>query len=240
MEKSKVVFISKIRYAWLIALLLPLQSCAFYYSAAPIEAWVVDAETGKPLEGVVVTANWQLKGGLEGGNPVGQMMVMEAVTDQNGRFHFPAWGPTRNISDGRIKDAAPQLLLFKSGYRYLNLFNDIAVTDRPGPSLKSDWNGKKIKMEKFKGGAKEYAQNVYDLNTAINNIYSFPPSAREECLWKRIPRMVVEIHKMSLYFDAQGVKLKGWRGGQRLDKISDLSGASNCGSVEAFFRGYLQ
>ena len=29
-----------------------------YYTSAPIEAWVVDAETGAPIEGAVVTANW--------------------------------------------------------------------------------------------------------------------------------------------------------------------------------------
>ena len=63
MEKYTVILLSKLRYLLLMLLLLPLQSCAFYYSAAPIEAWVVDAETGKPLEGVIVSANWQLKAG---------------------------------------------------------------------------------------------------------------------------------------------------------------------------------
>src|SRR6266849_1854255 len=74
--------------------LLPLQACATTYSAEPIEAWVVDADSGQPIEGVVVTANWELEIGTLGGNiPVGQIMVMETVTDQKGRFYFPAWGP---------------------------------------------------------------------------------------------------------------------------------------------------
>ena len=44
----------------------------------PIEAWVVDAETGKPIEGVVVTANWELvKGSLDGPRYYGQLEVKE-------------------------------------------------------------------------------------------------------------------------------------------------------------------
>ena len=42
---------------------LAIEACADpYYTIAPIEAWVVDADTGAPIEGAVVTANWQLVG----------------------------------------------------------------------------------------------------------------------------------------------------------------------------------
>lgn len=235
-----MIFMSKIRYAWLIVLLIPLQSCAVYYSAAPIEAWVVDAETGKPLEGVIVTANWQLKGGLEGGNEIGQMMVMEAVTDKNGRFFIPAWGPKKNNTEGHIKDEAPRLLLFKSGYSYLRLFNDTAVTARPGPSLKSDWNGKAIKMEKFKGPLDEYAQNIYELSSNVDSVIDISKGV-QDCYWKQIPLMLVALNNMSLSFEVQGAKLKGWRIGQRITRIEDIPSDSHCGSsVQDFFRSYLQ
>jgi len=102
-------------------------SAALEYSAKPITARVVDAETKEPLEGVVVVAHWQLNGGLEGWSPLAELMVMDAVTDQSGTFHFPAWGP-KKISAGldsnaRLKEFDPQLLLFKSGYRWQMLFN---------------------------------------------------------------------------------------------------------------------
>lgn len=230
------------RAALLFAMLLPLQACGFVYKAEPIQAWVVDGETNQPLEGVIVVAHWQLKGGLEGGNSVGQMMVMETVTDAKGRFYFPGWGPKRS-QEGRLKTQSPGILLFKSGYEFRGLENELNNETLRGQleiPLKSDWDGKTIKMERFWGTMEEYAHNVYDLNTEIKNIYSFPSDAREECHWKKIPRMIVEIHRMSVYFDAKGVKLKGWRGGQHLDKISDLSNASNCGSADDFFRGYFQ
>ena len=193
-----------LRYVLLVMMLLPLQSCAFYYSAAPIEAWVIDAETGKPLEGVIVTANWQLKGGLEGGNDFGQMMVMEAVTDKSGRFYFPAWGPKRNVSDGHIKQDGPQLLLFKSGYRYLALFNETRVTDRPGPFLKSDWNGKTIKLERFK---------ETDLQTQYKNLLNFSKGVDsfatwhiDPCQWTNLPTAVNKMMQERKKLEAQGVR----------------------------------
>ncbi|NIR44012.1 MAG: hypothetical protein GWN83_08465, partial [Gemmatimonadetes bacterium] len=65
----------------LLAAALSLQACyPITYSAEEIEARVVDAGTKEPLEGVIVTANWQLVGGWEGHTPKGQMKVMETVT----------------------------------------------------------------------------------------------------------------------------------------------------------------
>src|SRR3989442_12447607 len=98
---------------------LPLQACAFVlppmYSAEGIEAWVVDEDSGQPLEGGVVVANWELMGGLHP-DTVGQLMVMETVTDANGRFSFPAWGPKLRPPGGYLDSHDPALTLFKSGY----------------------------------------------------------------------------------------------------------------------------
>lgn len=142
----------------LLALLLPLQVCAapFWYTAEPIQGNVVDAETGQPLEGVIVTANWQLEGGIEGSYPVGQMMVMETVTDKNGRYRFPGWGPKRRPLSGRIRTSGPQLLLFKSGYEYAeleNALNDKSLRGELENPLRSDWSGKTVRLERFTGTA---------------------------------------------------------------------------------------
>lgn len=67
-----------LRMALAALCLAAVPACAtpIRYSAEPIEAWVVDAETKQPLDGVVVTANWQLKEGTFGGSvQVGQLMV---------------------------------------------------------------------------------------------------------------------------------------------------------------------
>lgn len=65
-------------------------------SGDPVYARVVDADTGKPLPGVAVVAYWELyQGGIAGGGPCAAANVEEAVTDQNGRFWLPNWGPIK-------------------------------------------------------------------------------------------------------------------------------------------------
>src|SRR5881397_1993605 len=109
------------KIALVVLIIVALNACggSLYYTSDPIEAWVVDAETGKPIEGAVVTANWQLVAmSLDtGGRKLRQLEVMETVTDKNGRFLFPGFtklNPTLN----ELRDEAPQILIFKSGYRY--------------------------------------------------------------------------------------------------------------------------
>src|SRR5947209_3399798 len=101
-----------VRSTLLIALcILVLTGCYQIYSAEPITATVVDADTKEPLEGVVVVAHWEMKGGLEGGNVEGEVMIMEAVTDAQGKFHFPAWGPKKvyvGFSNAQLTNDIPE------------------------------------------------------------------------------------------------------------------------------------
>lgn len=126
------------------------------YSAEAIEARVIDADTKQPLEGVIVTANWELEDSTFGGNvPVGQLMVMEAVTDKNGRFYFPPWGPKKPPKGG-LRNKDPQLLLFKPGYRSRGLVNEFRDYMYEEPIRRSEWNGKTIELKKFTGTSEEW------------------------------------------------------------------------------------
>ena len=228
----------------LVLVLLPMQACAapLWYKAEPIEGWVVDKESNQPLEGVIVTANWQLDGGIEGSYPVGQMMVRETVTDKNGRYHFPGWGPKLAPLNGRIRTKGPQLLLFNSGYAYRGVANELTSESLRGEldnPLRSDWNGKTIKLEKFDGDHKEYARQVYDLSSEVWSVIDVARGAKE-CYWKNVPRMLVALHRMSIFFDGQGVKLEGWRLGQRIKRIEDIRSDQRCGAVQEYFRSYMQ
>lgn len=189
------------QYLCLILICTPgLPACAkpLTYSAEPIEAWVIDAETKKPMEGVIVTANWQLvEGTLGGSRPLGQLKVMEAVTDKNGRFAFPAWGPIE-VTTGHLVSEDPQLLIFKSGYQYLRLYNQY-TSDRElrlRPVRRSDWNGKTIEVKQLVGNGK---------NTYLD--WSFQIDLRfltETDAWKQTPCAL-----LALDAEAKRVGLKG-------------------------------
>lgn len=199
------------------------------YSAEAIEARVVDAETKKPLEGVVVTANWQLEEGTLGGNrSAGQLMVMETVTDKNGRFTFPAWGP-KWLWKGFLVNADPKLLLFKSGYEYRELYNEYSSA----PELRtrklrySDWNGKTIELKRFKGTMEEYVRHLSFLMTGLSFI-------EDDCQWKKTPKMLMALQKQADAFKASGIVTAIYS----VDYMP--TNEKKCGSVKEYFRRHQQ
>lgn len=225
-------------------LTLPLSACAgLQYSAEPIEAWVVDAETKQPIEGVIVVAHWELVGPMEN-YPVGQIEVLESVTDKNGRFHFPAWGPKLHLAPfSYLTDSDPELLFFKSGYKYIRVSNSLnlrpkkyyydgmpgGTKEKPTGSKRriSFWNGETIKMEKFGGTQKEYADHLSFLKTSLGFAYN-----GEDCEWKQTPLMLVAQHKEMLRLEESKIF-------NTLQSVERLSGQKKCGSAREFFRNYL-
>jgi hypothetical protein len=104
----------RFHYLLLLALIIPLQACATY-SAKDIHGQVVDDATGAPLDGVVIVAQWLLERSMVGDNNA-LLKVMETVSDKNGNYTFPAWGPSRYLH-GPIFGQAEirELCISKSG-----------------------------------------------------------------------------------------------------------------------------
>ena len=187
------------RWLVIVGFLAPLQACSNSYSAKPIEAWVVDAETKQPLEGVNVVAHWGLSYGLEGGGS-DTLTVSEAVTDKNGRFYFPGWGPKEVPKhlppEARLKNIDPVVILFKSGYRYRPLAreHDTFMEGWHGPSTRNFFmNGQKIELSKFKGDAKKYAENIDNAYSAV--IGTLGSLLTDPCSYENIPRAIITMDK---------------------------------------------
>jgi hypothetical protein len=199
------------------------------YSAEAIEAWVVDEDTGEPLEGVIVTANWELKGWHT--DLPGQMRVMETVTDATGRFSFPAWGPKPRPPEGYLSYKDPQLLLFKSGYKYLGLANRLTVKINLSPLRCSDWHGQTIKLKKFEGSLEEYAKHLDFLDDYLEFAFR-----HDDCSWKHIPRMLVAMHLEKMRFKEKGVPNYFL---SSLENRAHSANAAKCSSLLEFLRSYL-
>jgi hypothetical protein len=132
----------------LAALTITASAGCSVYSADPITAFVVDAETKQPIEGANVVAAWELKGGMEGGNVVGYAQILETVTDKDGKFSFPGWGPKTIFSPGTIYTDDPGIILFKDGYEYRFLLNQTRSVIAPAPHhMSSPWDGKSIPLK---------------------------------------------------------------------------------------------
>jgi len=169
-----VTALNAAKYLMTMITALALNACdSPYYTSDPIEAWVVDADTGQPIEGAVVTANWQLVGfGFDtGGRKLGQLEVMETLTDKNGRFYFPGFTKLNpGLDDLREED--PQILIFKPGYSYMRVANDYPIGKEAsqGTHRKSSINGQTVKMKKANPDVKKYAFELHFLTTNLDHI----------------------------------------------------------------------
>ena len=232
--------VKQISLTLLLFILVYLQGCALWYSAEPIEGWVIDANTKQPLKDVIVIANWELvEGGFGGNVTVGQIMIMESVTDTNGRYSFLAWGP-KIPKKGHLFTRDPQLLFFKNRYRLRNLQNAFHHEYRDPTLRKSEWNGKTIELEKFKGSLEEYAEHIDFIEDTIYGILFHRHSDKEDCNWKKTPYILMNLNDLGFLFESKRIKLKGWRAGQRIRKITDIPNSPHCGSIEEFFRAYVK
>ena len=152
-----------------LAMSLPLQACVFaaappMYSAKEIRGQILSADTGEPIEGAVIVAQWILfVGGIGHGGHNQVLHIAEVVTDKNGNYVISGWGPKLRPPLTELDHYDPQLLVFKRGYKHQTLFNQI---DRDSSTRVSDWDGKTIRLEKFSGTAEE---RLDDLEFALQD-----------------------------------------------------------------------
>lgn len=206
----------------------------WFYMAEDIEGWVVDAHSGKPIEGVIVTANWELEAGTVGGSvPCGQMQVMEAVTDDNGRFYFPAWGPKLRLF-GHIVFKDPQLLLFKPGYRFQLHYNEPRADWNHGVVRHSEWDGKTVRLGLFEGTIGAYEDNFESFNRILEATTTLQP---EKCFWKKIPKTIQAVHRERNRLIEQGANPNTLNSvdSQLLMNDAYYTKKGGCGSPKEFF-----
>jgi len=221
----------------LILAALTLHACATAqtYSAKPITATVVDAETGKPLEGVNVVAHWQLHD-RKTREPVGDLELLETVTDKEGRFHFPGWEgkapPNVGPYETRLGNVDPWMFLFRSGYKPRSAVNplqpDRLREENHTWERYSYWDGKVIKLEKFTGDLGSYAffagGTLMGVGIGLN------------CPWKKTPRFFASLIKERQRLDSLGIRSAL----PTLERIESNFKSNGCGSARDFFAEYLK
>lgn len=194
----------------LAALLFPL--CAFsgspdqseddsddppFYSAKDIRGQVVDAETGQPLEGVIVVAEWRLHSTIGPGSP-SAINTLEAVTDAVGKYLIPGWGPRPRRMFTYLSHLDPELRFFKSNYYPKGLENRLFSYENHNRSTvrTSMWDGKVIQLKPFKGD---------DWGNYASKIRMYWDSEFYDCL-RECPRFVLALDKESKRIKASAPK----------------------------------
>ena len=178
-----------------IACMLSTVACAqLTFKAEAITGKVVDDETGKPLARVIIVAKWTIEASFVGyENEL--LNVLETVTDKEGNYAVPAWGPKLlPISSYRFtfselfgKGDDPYVVYFKSGYWPQSEKNDVtypelSIDDRKPRLGGFIANGKTIKLRKWDGkNEKEYYTRISDIVDELKGG------------WKKYPRMTLAI-----------------------------------------------
>jgi len=90
------------------------------YRFDAITGTVLDKETRKPIEGVVVVGHWGLEKQLVmGSSYTGPLVVKETVTDKDGKFTLPASIATDVLKRGHFNaEMYPEIAFFKSGFEF--------------------------------------------------------------------------------------------------------------------------
>lgn len=177
------------------AMTTTLTACSHTYSADAISARIVDADTGAPVQGVNVVASWTYGGGEWLDTSTHAVMVLEAVTDADGRFTIPAWGP--KLSSRRLSAGQPAFWIFKSGYDLGVAFSRTGALDYAPERMTSTVNGETIPLKKFEGSIDAYADRLTYLGADIDQLLR----NASECNWKGMPKFLVAIDRQARLFD---------------------------------------
>jgi hypothetical protein len=224
MKRTKVFFLGAV-----LACALVLQGCALSHSGASIRGRVIDAETKLPLAGVNVLAEWEFAYSLPiHGGGTQDIELLETVTNDEGWFELPSWGPKSTPSGVPMHaKLSGALTLFKSNYRWM-----VKALNKPGEKINSISTGRDsgnliIEMERFSEPRDKYAIYTGLIISGLN----YP-----ECTFKKIPRMLIALDQEAKQLDAEG--LKHFLPRLRRYNTPNANEAARCGSAEEFFKAY--
>jgi len=142
-----------------------------YYTSDPIEAWVVDAETGKPIEGAIVVAHWQLRGAtLDSGTRRNQLEVIETVTDRSGRFFIPGFTKI-NYTLEELREEDPRIVVFKPGFSVAGGHSHYPLGGPdPGPHRSSPLNGKRLEIKSLSRDTQQYLREMNSVSAMLRDL----------------------------------------------------------------------
>lgn len=154
--------------AWVAGTLLVLVFMVKFNMAPATEGWVIDADSGEPVEGVVVVVYWVMEKAWAWSVALaGAVAVFERVTDKDGRYRISGCGP-RWRKEMMESYADPAIILLKNGYKPRIIGNmeigGCSCNGRRAFFRPSMWDGKTVEIKRFTGTPEE---RVKELRLAI-------------------------------------------------------------------------
>ena len=157
-----------------------------------IKGSVIDVETQKPIEGVIVVGMWRLSQFLSQGFG-GYAKVIVEKTDKSGQFIISSWTTFKPWTlDSSMHDLAPEIVIYKPGYK-LYFSHRVEREGFPGDISKTEEEKEKLKEK-------------YSLNPAkLAKIYTDEERLQNESdwgTWARFPDEFYSKEQAKIIFDA--------------------------------------
>ena len=213
------------RVLWLTLFVVLAVSYPWFYISLPIQGKVIDSGTGKPLQGVIILANWDLYvDTFMHKNSLGPIYLNETITDDLGEFRFSFW--IRVPLRGSMESYSPVLRLYKQDYRVGGGINNRQYN--PILFISSDFDGKSIELEPFVGTQKEYAEHIKDkIDFELSSI------GNDNCILNKAPLILQAMEDVQTKFMMEGIntKFSAPRIKERIDE--------ECSGIEGLLRRIL-
>jgi len=153
---------------------------------------VLDADTGKGVDGAVVVATWMVQAPINA-VPIRYVELQETRTDANGEFHLSAWGPLFRGGQESAAPGEPVLRIVRPGFRPVVEFVMSGTPRQRGEIV--------LKMEKEKASLAEQADILRFVGSSTVSAFFAPPFG---CQWQRIPRYLEALKEADAELIAQG------------------------------------
>lgn len=187
-------------------------------------------------------AYWELhEGSLYGHSPgCGAINMEGTVTDANGEFHIPGWGPITAYGSCDMRGDNPSLILFKSGYDFQGLNNAALYAVDTVTVSRSIYDGETIKLHRAadldlkRTDVHSYAWDFRSLNDVIGR-YTLA-----DCNWKKIPDMLRAIYLQEQQFGVAYQQFDTVTAKLIRDDTALQREEPQCGSPKAFIEGLVK
>lgn len=186
----------------MLLITVAVTQCGFIVSSAPFSATVVSSDSNLPIEGVVVFAKWDVRG-IEG-VVEDTIAIEETVTDSDGTFSVPGWGPriNRKFLYSSVRDSSPEVIVYKLGFEPKSLYDYRASSFLGFHMRASGIDGSTISLSPSASAIAEHSLLVNDVEVRISYISRL--LSDDECSWKRMPNLLVEMHRAGVAAISEG------------------------------------
>lgn len=156
---------------------------------------------GVPIVGAIVVANWNIVGYFNGAS-MGQIAIAETVTDEDGAFNIPSWGP-RYYLNGILSDKAPTVRIFKLGFEPLVVLNSVHMMYDLGasPYIKFRLQDQNLVLKAYLGKLQDYEKLINPFMDSLDIIYD----RLEQCNWKATPRLLLSLQHLKEQLEALNI-----------------------------------